>query len=319
MSGTIAQYAKLIDPAVRKHAIDSYQEAEPKLEEIFKVETQTDYNEQEQNYTGIGELVSIAEGETYPQDAPIQSYGTTYTSVKYGKMITLTYETKLWEKDTMVSKAAKMGGKAAARKVEDLGSSVFNNAFNTANTSYGDSKPLCSVDHTRADGGTAQSNASATGITLTESNLETAQIAAIEVLDDRGQAIEIAPDTLLVPPALRKEGIIILKSPGRSNTSDNDINVYNGSIQKYKGATLPNLICWNYLGAYLGGSDTAWFLVDSLNHQVKFKWGEKVKVEMDESFENDIMQWKVRFFASTGWSDFRGVWGSKGDGQAYAS
>jgi hypothetical protein len=318
--GTISQYAKLIDPAVRKYAIDEYTRLEPQLDKVFVVETAQDANELEAMYTGLGAVSDVAEGATIPEDAPIEGYSTTYTQVKRAQTIPITYEVKLFEKADLIKKVAGMAGQAMANKVEKSASSVFRNGFNTSYTSYGDAKPLFSVSHLRADGGTSYSNASSTGITLTEANLEVAQIAIEELLDDRGEPIGIFADTLLVPAALRKEALIITKSDLRSGTADNDINVYK-SMSAYKGATLPNVIVWNYLASYLGGSDYAWFLLASKDHKIKFKWGEKPKVEMDDSvgFKNDVMYWKIRGFWTTGWSNPRGVWGSKGDGAAYAS
>ena len=56
--GTIAQYSKLIDPAVRKHFIDRYEQLEPKLEMVYgRVEDARDYNEQESLYSGMGSVV----------------------------------------------------------------------------------------------------------------------------------------------------------------------------------------------------------------------------------------------------------------------
>ena len=319
--GTIAQYSRLIDPGVRKHFIDRYNQVKPNLEYAFKVEDARDQAEVESLYSGLSSLSTVQEGVTIPEDAPLQTYQTTYTQVKYATLASISYETKLWEKDNLVSDMPAQEAKTAARKVETLGASVYNNGFTTANTSYGDGKPLFSTDHDQAGGGASQSNASSTGITLTESNLETAQLALEQILDDRGEAVAVYADCLVVPPALRKEALIITKSEYRSETANNDLNVYNGSMAEYAGATLDKVVCWKFLGSYLGGSDTAWYLLDKNEHLIKWKWGEKPNIERDDSvgFKNDLMYWKVRLFASHGWSDYRGSWGSQGDGAAYSS
>jgi len=314
--GTIAQYSKLIDPAVRKHFIDRYKQLEPKLEMVYgRVEDARDYNEQESLYSGMGSVAAVAEGEAYTKDAPLQTYSTAYTQVKYGKIGELAYEVKLFEKDNLVSKMPKMLAQSAARKVETDAASPFNNGFNTAYTSYGDGKPFFSTDHTQAGGGTAQVNASTAGITLTEDNVETMQILLENILDDRGERIDIYTDMLLVPLQLRKEALIIAKSEYRSNTADNDVNVYNGGMLEYKGANIDKVVCWKYLT-----SSTAWFL-GSKDNMLTWKWAEKTKLERDDSsgFETDMMKWKVRSFYDYGWSDYRGWAGSKGDGAAYSS
>lgn len=318
---TIAQFSNLIDPAIQKYFFEEYDKVEPKLEQIFKVEDQEVYNHEEMTMAGLGRLSSITEGQTFPEDAPMEQYKTTYTPVKYGGLIQVSYETKLFERMDLVAQVPKEAAKAAATEVEEIGANVWRRAFNTSYTSYGDGLPLCSTAHTRIDGGSNQSNASSSGIPFSEANLEVAMILMEEILNDRGNPIGVFADTLMVPLALRKEAIIVTKSDLRSGTADNDLNVYNGSISKTLGGTIPNIIVWKRLGNYVGGSDSAWFLLDQAQHKVKFKWADRTKVEKDDSvgFKNDLMTWKVRFMAGTGWSDWRGVWGSKGDGATYSS
>lgn len=323
--GSVAQYAKLIDPAVHKYFTDHYAQLEPKLDAVMAVEDHKDYNTQESVYTGLGQLTSVAEGGTIPADAPIQGYSTTYTPAGYKGVESITMETKLYERDNLVEKAPKMLATAAARTTETQASSIFNNGFSTSYTSYGDAKPLFSTGHLRADGGSSWSNASATGAALTDDNLEVGIIALTEMLDDRGQPIYLTADTIVVPMALKKEALVITKSERRSGTNDNDVNVHNGSMEMYKGLVIPNIVCWNYLGSYLGGSDTAWFLQDSKfvqdGNSVKWKWKQKAKIERDDSpgFLNDMIYYKVTQHASYGWSNPRGNWGSKGDGAAYSN
>jgi hypothetical protein len=137
-------------------------------------------------------------------------------------------------------------------------------------------------------------------------------------VDDRGNLLEVVPNTLLVPPALEKDAIIITKSDQRSGTANNDANV--NKMAEYTGGRL-KVIVWDYLGAAAGGSDTAWFLL-SPQHKVTWKW--RVKTEIKKLPEaigatNDVMFWKARYREAHGWSNFIGVWGSKGDSQAYGS
>lgn len=312
---TIAQFSNLIDPAVQKHVLEAYSEEAPKLENVFKVESQDVYNDKEMTYAGLAMIGSVNEGQTIPEDSFIEQYATTYTPTKYSGLVAISYETKLFERMDLVSKVPREAGKAAAWKEEQIAADVLNHAFG-AYTSYGDGDSLCDPSHNRADGGTAQSNASTTGIPFSEANLETAMIAMEESLSDRGNVLGIFADKLIVPLALRKEALIVTKSDLRSGTANNDMNVYNASMNKITGGTIPTIIIWKRIGAFAGGLDTQWFLQDSRNHQLKFKWADKISVEKDDSvgFKNDVMYWKVRFMASTGWSDWRGFWGSEGDG-----
>lgn len=315
----LASNAKAHDPGVRKHFVDVYTKADPMVEKILKTEKQTDYSEERQNYTGIADLEQINEGQRYPEDAPIQAYQTVFTSVKYGKVVSLTMEAEFWDKSGAGSPKSivEMESKAVARSVGRRGAALFNDAFTASATSLSDNKPLASISHPRADGGASQSNASGTSIALTEANVEVGKLALEQVLDDRGQEIEFFANNLLVPFAKRKKALEIIKSELRSGTADNDINTYNpkGAVQAFKGATIDEVIAWRYLT-----STTAWHLLSD-DHMVCWLWGEKPLIgEVDTSSGNlsDIAYWKVRYQSSTGWQDWRGTWHSQGDDSTYA-
>jgi hypothetical protein len=322
--GSIAQYAKLIDPAINSIFFDEYKQLEPRLELVFNVGKQEYNQEQEVMYSGLGGMEAVAEGATIPEDAPIEMYSTTYTSEKYQSLLSLTYETKLWGKKDVAKEASKLQARQAARKVERLAASQFNNGFDTSFTSYGDGVPAFSVAHTRADGGSNQSNASSNGIPFNENNLEAAQIEFEETLDDRGELHDLYADTIIGPRALAKEICVVTKSEYKTGSADNDINPHfsgNSSMVEYRGLTIPNIVIWKYLGEYAGGLDTAWFLQSRDNHRFNWRWGEKTTMERNDSigFKNNTIYWRVGFHASFGWSDWRGNWGSKGDGAAYSS
>lgn len=315
---TIAANAKLVDPGIKAVLADEYKMLDSRLSSIFKDVEMRVNSEDFSGYAGLGSIPQVDEAEEFGEDAIMHTYDTTLTAYKYGQLLPISYE--LLEDDlTGAVEKSKYAARALARKAEVLGSSVFKNAFTSTVTSYGDAKALCSVGHTRADGGTAQSNASSTGVTLTEANLETGIVAMRSQLDDRGNLVSMVPNVLLVPPALEKEALIITKSSNRSGTADNDANVNN--MREYTGGML-KVVVWDYLGAAAGGSDTAWFLLSSGDHQVNWGWRRKPssqKLDMSVGAKNEVAYWKMDFRAAYGWRDWRGVWGSKGDGQAYSS
>lgn len=308
----------LIDPGIKKIWHDEFKQLSPKLEMLYKVENLDGAYEDHTGYTGLTELPVVPEGQSFTEDAPIPTYTTRFTAAKRGIDVPVTYE--LWaDQRAKVAGQVKSKARAVARTIEKIAASAFVNGFNTSYTSYGDAKPLFSTTHTRADGGSAQSNASGTGITLTEANLETAILAMRNQLDDRGNLLDIVPDVLIVPPALEKEAIIITGSDQRSGTADNDANVYN--MSEYTGGKM-KVIVWNYLGAAAGGSDTAWFLQDSKQHQLTWKWRERPTIKrLPEAVgaKNEVWNWRARFRSDIGWTNWRALWGSKGDGAAYSS
>lgn len=309
---------KVVDPGIRKHFVDGYKELKPKINVIFKVDSQESKSDEYQNYSGISSLAQVNEGGTYTEDSPIQTYGTTLTPAKFGKLISVTRELRRWAKVKEIMDASSMLGKATARHIEGQAASVLNNSTSTSHTSYTDGKPLVSTSHLRADGGASQSNASATGIVFSDANFETALLAMEFQLDDRGQMKSCFGNRLIIPNALRKTALVTLKSQGLSGSTDNDINVYN-SMQQFYGTV--EIVVWHYLAAAAGGSDTRWFVEDTMNSRLMWNWADKPKVERDLSvgFKQDTVLYKGSYYASKGWSDWRGIWGSNGDTNAYSS
>lgn len=317
MSANTISLDKVVDPGIKKHFVDGYKEHKPRLEAVFKIGEQTSKTDEYQNYTGIAGFAQVNEGAQYSEDAPIQAYGHSMTAVKFGKMIPVTWELTRWSKVKDIYDAARMLGKAAAQHVERAGASVINNATSTSYTSYSDGKPLASVLHPSADGGATQSNASATGIAFGEANLETGLLALEFQKNDRAELINTFATQLVIPNALRKSALTVLKSTGRAETADNDTNVY--GIQEYYGAI--KIVVWPYLSAAAGGSDTQWMLQDMSTSRLEWQWADKPAVKRDDSlgFKTDVTYYKGFYVASKGWGDWRGTWFSLGAGAALAT
>ena len=140
---------------------------------------------------------------------------------------------------------------------------------------------------------------------LAEDSLEDAMVRMRATLDDKGQLMMIRPDTLVIPPALEKEARILLNSQQRVGTANNDINPYKGML---------NIVVWDYLGSAAGGSDTAWFLLDSSMHRLTwFNRSDRGVEGPDYDFDTKTAKWSVVVRNSVGFTDWRGVFGSKGD------
>lgn len=317
---TTSQLANAVDRRIKKSFLETYPTVEPLLDKLFKVGTQEDANEYEQDYMGLGNYQSTAEGEAYKQDNFGEGYQTVYTPSKLTKSVPISMESQMWDK-SMITRADNVGAemaRAAAATVEAAAASVFNHGFNTSYTSYGDSKPTFSVGHTRPDGGAVGSNASATSLPFSAEALETATTAFRGQKGKRGRLIKAVPRILLVPPALEGEALRVTKSINKAGSNDNDINVF--AMSEYYGGMI-KVVVWEYLGAGEGGSDTAWFLLDPAIHQVTWKWAKKPSVKRDETtgIQNDVIYYLGMYYASYGWSDWRGTWGSQGTGATYSS
>ena len=296
-------FGDLLEPGFRKIFDDKYAEVPQVMEQVFHVNDSSKQDEKDSAVSGFGYLVLTPPGGAISYEDPVQMYDKTYTHLKYTKGFKVTRE--LYEDDqyNVIKKKPAALGRAARRTSENQAALVLVRAFNSSYLG-GDAQELASTVHPRADGGSSQSNASAVGLTLTEPNLETARLAMRNQLDDKGMKIDAVANTIIVPIDLEKTAHLIVDSTLRQGTGDNDANFYKGSLK---------IVPWIYLT-----SATAWFLMDSSLHELNWFWRVRPEFQQDDAFDTDVALFKVRERFSAGWSDWRGFWGSKGDGAAYS-
>lgn len=302
---TRAGFADELTPGFRQIFSDKFGEVPMLLEKLFHVNSSEKDSEKDSSIAWFGMAQQTGEGAPIDYEDPVQGYDKTYVHLKYTKGFKITLEMVEDGLYGNMSKRPAALGRAMRRTAEDQASLVFRRGFNTSYADGADGKVLFSTSHTRPDGGTAQSNASSTSVALNEQNLETAIIAMRNQLDDKGQKIDVYPKTLLVPIDLRKTAHIIVDSPQRNNTADNDVNIYKGEF---------TILDWIYLT-----STTAWFLIDPTAHELNWFWRKRPEMKSDELFDTEYAVYKSTMRLSRGWSDWRGVWGSQGDGSAYSS
>lgn len=300
-----AHFADELTPGFRKIFFDKFKEEEMLMDRIYKVGSSEKDSEKDSSVSGFSLAVETAEGSPISYEDAVQGYDKTYVHLKYSLGFKVTLEMKEDGLYGTMNKLPAALGRAMRRTSEVLAAQVFNRAFNSSYADGGDGKVLASVSHPRPDGGTVQSNASSTGIALTELNLETARLAFRNQLDDKGQKIGMMPKTLLVPIDLEKTAHLIIDSTMRQGTADNDANFYRGKF---------DIVAWEWLT-----STTAWFLLDKANHELNWFWRRKPTFKSDELFDTEYAVYKSTMRLSRGWSDWRGIWGSEGAGAAYAN
>ncbi len=299
-----AHFSDLLTPGFRQIYNDRFNEVAMVMPKIFHENSSQKADEKDSSLSGFGLAPEVGEGAPIPYEDPVQGYDKTYTHVKYGKGFKITEEMVEDDLYREMNKRPQALGRAMRRTAEDQASLVFRRGFSTTYLGA-DGKPLLSTSHPRSDGGTAQSNASSTGLILAEDNLQTARVAMRNQLDDKGMKIDVLPDTLVIPIDLEKTAAEIIQSNGRQGTADNDMNFQKG---KYK------IVDWIYLT-----STTAWFLLDSSVNELNWFWRRRPVFKADEIFDTEFAVYKSTMRLSRGWSDWRGVWGSQGDGAAYAN
>ena len=295
----------LLEPGFREIYDDAFAELPLVFPQILNVNSSSKQDEKDSGLTGFGYLQETSEGAQVDYEDPNLMYDVTYIHKKYTKGFKVSEEAVEDDQYNKIKRKPAQLARATRRTTEYHAAEVFNKAFDTGYLG-GDAKPLCSTVHPSSSGLSSQSNANTDGVTLTEVNLETARIAFRQQLDDKNMRIQAMPNKLIVPVDLDKNARIITGSTMRPGTADNDINVYKGTLQ---------VVSWEYLTL----NNTLWFLLDSNLHKLNWFWRVKPQFKQDNAFDTGMAVFKVRTRFSKGFSDWRGVWGSKGDATSYTS
>ena len=199
---------------------------------------------------------------------------------------------------------AKALARAGRAKVEKDAITVLTKGFKSDVGAFKgrDGKELFHDQHTLVDSSKTCSNLM-TG-PLNETNLKKAIQMMASQLDEAGNLIQMKATKLIVPPALEDTALRLLHSSQLPGTELNDTNEYlKNRLQ---------VVVMDYLGATAGGSDTAWFLQDGTRHELNFFWRVKPEFKNEEDFDTFVAKYRGYMRYSYGFSDWRGMVGSKG-------
>jgi len=303
-------FADVLDPSFRAIFDGMYAQLPQQMPSIFNVLSSTKSTEKDSAISGLSKMVETAEGEALTYEARDQGYDVTYTHDKYTLGDQITKE--MWDDDqfNVIKQIPANLARSAQRTTETAGADIFNFGFTaggggSAAFTGGDALALFDDVHTSTSAGVAvQSNIPATTHkALTEDALEEAKVAMQNIRDAKGEKMLVQPSLIIGPPELEKEASILLKSSGRVGTTNNDINPFQDAFQ---------FLAWPWLS-----STTAWFMLDKGLHKLNWFWREKTNLDgPDYDFDTKNVRYSILGRWSVGFSDWRGAYGSKGDGSA---
>ena len=298
----------ILDPAFRKVYGDEIRQLPQIGMTIFNTDTSVKNIEKDTSATGLSKLVVKSESAPITYEDEVEGFNVTYTHKTFAKGTSVSQE--LWEDDQfgVMRRKPQNLANAKIRTQEQFGADIFNFGFTaggggSAPFTGPDNEPLFYTAHPREDGGPSQSNYITSD--LSEDSIENVLVTMRATLDGKGQLMLVKPTHLIVPPALEKEARILMDSMQRTGTTNNDINPYKGRLE---------VVVWDYLGSAAGGSDTAWFLMDrSVSELNWFNRSDRGLEGPDWDFDTKTARWSTVCRWSAGWSNWRGIYGSKGD------
>lgn len=296
MTAISEQWAHLLEPGLRS-IFDTTREglaATSRIPQLFNVTTSQKAQEHDLGVGGMGDWNEYKGAIEY--DDLEQGFKTTYTHVEFVKGFSI--ERKLVDDDlyNIINQRPRALAISAMRSREKDAASVFNNAF-SASYLGADAVALCGSHPLSPSNASTHSNAGSTALSY-DAIIATRKLMR-SFVDDRGELVNIMPDTLIVPPELENTAWEILESVNKPDTANNNGN--------YVRSTGISLIVWDYLT-----DANNWFLADSMLAGMYLNWFDRVPLEfaMDPTSDfNLISKWRGYMRYSYGWSDWRWVYG----------
>jgi len=292
--------AKLLWPGLNARWGANYTEFPKEYADLVDVFSSDMTYEEDQEMTGFGLAPIKAQGAATVYDTMEQGITSRYTHIAYSLGFIITREAiddNQYEKIGM----QRTGSLAFSMRQtkENVVANLYNRAFNSSYTGA-DGVSLLSTAHPTLSGN--QANKLTTDADISEAALEDMVVLIGQAVNSRGLRISLQAQSLHIPVQLQFEAARILKSVQQNDTANNAINAL-----KAMGA-FPNGVKVNH---YFSDAD-AWFIRTNAPEGLKLFQRTEAEFKQDGDFDTDNLKYKAYERYSTGWSDFRSLYGSQG-------
>ena len=295
-----AQLVKELEPGLNALFGLEYKRYENQHAEIYTTESSDRAFEEEVMLSGFANAEVKAEGSGVNYDEAQETYTARYTMETIALAFAITEEAI---EDNLYDRLSSRYTKALARSMSNAkevkGAAPLNNGFGTFTS--GDQVSLFNTAHTTVSG-TNVANTFATQADLNETSLEQALIDVAAFTDERGLRIAAKAVKMIIPSANQFNAERLMKSQGRTQTADNDINAINSMGMVPQGYRVNN---------FLIDADS-WFLITDVPNGMKMFSRTPLTTSMEGDFDTGNVRYKARERYAFGVSDFRGIFGCEG-------
>jgi len=294
------QLVKELEPGLNALFGLEYKRYENQHAEIYATETSDRAFEEEVMLSGFANAQVKPEGSGVVFDNAQETYTARYTMETVALAFAITEEAV---EDNLYDRLSSRYTKALARSMANTKQvksvNPLVNGFGGGFTS-GDGVNLFSTAHPTIAGTT--SNTLATAADLNETSLEQSLIDIAAFTDERGLKIAAKATKMIVPSALQFQAERLMKSEGRVQTADNDINAIRSMGMVPQGYRVNNFLT----------DPNAFFLITDVPNGMKHFVRTPIKTAMEGDFDTGNLRFKARERYQFGVSDFRGIYGSPG-------
>jgi len=300
-----AQLVKELEPGLNALFGLEYKRYENQHAEIYTTESSDRAFEEEVMLSGFANADVKAEGQGVSYDDAQETYTARYTMETIALAFAITEEAI---EDNLYDRLSSRYTKALARSMSNAkevkGANPLNNGLpaitGTSTFRSGDAVNLFSTAHPVIAG--TVSNTLTTQADLNETSLEQALIDIAAMVDERGLRIAAKGVKMIIPSANQFNAERLMKSQGRTQTADNDINAINSMGMIPQGYRVNN---------FLTDADS-WYITTDVPNGMKMFSRTPLTTSMEGDFDTGNVRYKARERYAFGVSDFRGIFGVEG-------
>ena len=300
-----AQLVKELEPGLNALFGLEYKRYDNQHAEIYTTESSDRAFEEEVMLSGFANADVKAEGAGVSYDDAQETYTARYTMETIALAFAITEEAI---EDNLYDRLSSRYTKALARSMSNAkevkGAAPLNNGLPAiaAATAFqtGDGVNLFSTAHPTIAGNVA--NTLATQADLNETSLEQSLIDIAAMSDERGLRIAAKGVKMIIPSANQFNAERLMKSQGRTQTADNDINAINSMGMIPQGYRVNN---------FLTDADS-WYITTDVPNGMKMFSRTPLTTSMEGDFDTGNVRYKARERYAFGVSDFRGIFGCEG-------
>ena len=300
-----AQLVKELEPGLNALFGLEYRQYADETTQIFDTESSDRAFEEEVMLSGFDNADVKAEGAGVSYDDAQETYTARYTMETIALAFAITEEAI---EDNLYDRLSSRYTKALARSMSNAkevkGAQPLNNGLPAiaAGTAFqtGDGVNLFSTAHPTIAG--TVSNTLTTQADLNETSLEQALIDIAAMTDERGLRIAAKGVKMIIPSANQFNAERLMKSQGRTQTADNDINAINSMGMIPQGYRVNN---------FLTDADS-WYIITDVPNGMKMFSRTPLTTSMEGDFDTGNVRYKARERYAFGASDYRGIFGCEG-------
>ena len=299
-----SQLVKELEPGLNALFGLEYNRYDNESAEIYVTESSDRAFEEEVMLSGFANADVKAEGQGVSYDEAQETYTARYTMETIALAFAITEEAI---EDNLYDRLSSRYTKALARSMSNAkqvkAAAPLNNGLPSVTTGKfisGDGANLFSTSHSTIAGNVK--NTLTTQADLNETSLEQSLIDIAAMTDERGLRIAAKGVKMIVPSANQFNAERLMKSQGRTQTADNDINAINSM------GMIPQGYRVNH---FLTDSDSFYIITDVPNGMKHFE-RTPLTTSMEGDFDTGNVRYKARERYVYGVSDFRGIFGVEG-------